>query len=188
MSLPYAYRFDVEYSAALPYVTGGRYYWTNTLYWRSDAPAPSGSQQSDARLLALNSASQAVTLEITRIQSWFGTGSYLSQLEVPVPCNRPGLDRVLLWDAARLYDADNGSRRWYRPLRGLLGPADIVGGVLSADTLDWLSANVLPRLASFALVNYRDLPVGTPAIDSRVHIWQIRRGGKRRSRRVLPTM
>lgn len=185
-SYPYAFKLEVEYSLpALP--GGGKYYWTNTYYWRGPAPAPlSPADTNNARLLALNAVSQATTVELTRITSAFGTGGYFQQLAIPTPGNRPGADRSLVGAAARLWAANGHSGLWYKPLRGLLAARDIVGGVLSADTLAWLDDAVLPRLGNMQqLVNYRDVPVGPVSIDLVAHCWQMRRGGKRRARHVL---
>lgn len=186
VSNPYAFRLDVEYSVPYP-TASGKYYWTNTYYWRGPAPAPlSPADTNNARLLAINSVSQGVTVELTRITSAFGTGSYYQQLAIPVPGNCPGEDRTLVGVAARLLAQPGGSMVWWRPLRGLLRGSDIVGGVLSVEIRDWLISAVLPRISNMQqLVNYRDVPVEGVAVDDLVHTWQTRRGSKRAARHVL---
>lgn len=185
-SNPYAFRLDVEYSVPYP-TASGRYYWTNTYYWRGPAPTPlSPADTNNARLLALNSVSQGVTVELTRITSAFGTGTYFQQIAVPVSGNCPGEDRTLVGVAARLLAQPGGSMLWWRPLRGILRGSDVVGGVLSVDVRDWLVGEVLPRISNMQqLVNYRDVPVAGVAVDSVVHTWQTRRGSKRAARHVL---
>lgn len=183
---PYAFRLDIEYS--LPYPTvSGRYYWTNTYYWRGPSPAPqSPADTNNARLLALNSVSRDVTVELTRITSAFGTGAYFQQIAIPTPGNRIVANRALIGSAARLRAVSSGSALWYKPLRGLLAPEDIAGGMLSDAALAWLDDAVVPRIGNFQqLVNYRDVTVGAIEIDQLVHSWQLRHGTLRRARHVL---
>ena len=185
-SNPYAFRLEIEYSVPAP-TSSGKYYWTNTYYWRGPAPAPlSPADTNNARLLALNSVNQGVTVELTRITSAFGTGSYFQQIAVPVAGNFPGTDRVLVGVAARLLAAGEGSMLWWKPLRGLLRCSDVVGGVLGSEVLAWLDSAVVPRIGNMQqLVNCRDVPVDGVVVDRVVHGWQMRRGGKRRARHVL---
>jgi hypothetical protein len=182
---PYAYRTTMEYS--LPAETAsGRYYWTNAYYWESIFSVPTADPSNNRIHLAqLNSVSEAVTCERWRIESAFGTGSYSTTVEIPTPGHISGMDRCLIIDAVRLGEVSGGSERWYKPLRGLLGPADVAGGLVSAEIIDWLNDVVLPGLALVPLVNHLRVPVGTLAVSPRVHGWQMRHGTLRSARRVL---
>lgn len=182
---PYAYRFTAQFSAPADTLSG-LYYWTNTYFVHSDFPSPTtGGLANTLRLIALNSVSEGVTLDLTRIESWFGTGTWLSEITTSASGNLIGSDRVLLSDAVRLYAPAPPGRGWYKPLRGLLRSSDIRRGYLVSEIVDWLSSYVVGYLSGLQLVDYRDREVGPIRVDNKVHPWQIRQGTRRASRRVL---
>lgn len=185
MSSPYAWRITMEYSAPWD-TTSGRYYWTNSYYWEDDGPFWfSSGYWSTLRGVLNNSASEACVLERYRIESAFGTGTHSHDSLDGRAGFLSGDDRCLLPDAVRLAARAGGAGKWYKTLRGMLGPADVEGGVVGDEIMSWLDAVILPRLAEVPLVNSVREPVGTITINPSVRPWQLRHGTKRAARRVL---
>lgn len=181
----FCYRTSVEYS--VPALTSsGRYYWTNCYYWESDFVNPaSDASYNRVNLACLNAASEAVTRERWRVESWAGTGTYYGEVIAPVPCHIPGADRCLVTNAVRVASGSVKSQRWWKLLRGLLAPADVIGGRVSDDIISWLTDNYVARLELVPVVNYQRVPVSGYTIRPDVRGWQMRRGTKRSARVVL---
>jgi hypothetical protein len=175
----------MEYSA--PWDTAsGRYYWTNAYIWESPYNRFLDDPNWERLRGALNRCvSEACTIERFRVESWFGTGTASIDFLEGRPGFLLGADRGLLIDAARLTAPAGAAGRWYKPLRGLLGPADVVGGVLSDEIMGWLSFVVAGELAGVPIVNWRREPIGEITVSPNVHPWQLRHGTKRSARRVL---
>lgn len=181
----FVYRTTVEYSAPAG-TASGRYYWTSAYYWESDHDNPA-SDPSNNRIhqVQQNTVCEGVTLERWRIESAMGTGTYLADIPGPVHGNVPGTGRLLLLASVRLQSGSGTRGGWYKPLRGLLGASDIVGGVVGHEIVGLLAENVLPILAHVPLVNVHRQPVGQIRVLPNVIGWQLRHGTKRASRRVL---
>lgn len=181
----YAWRITMEYSTDWP-TASGKYYWTNAYYWEDDGPFWfSSGYWSALRGVLNNSASEGCTLERYQIESAFGTGTFFQQFLDGRAGFMFGSDRTLLLDAVRLRAPAGPAGGWYKPLRGMLAPADVIGGEVGSDVVDWVTSRILPALAAVPLVNWQRQPVGAITLSPRVHPWQLRHGTARAARRVL---
>lgn len=120
-----------------------------------------------------------------RTESWFGTGTFLSQVTGPVVGNRPGSGRALVENAVYVRGRDTAGRLFVKKLRGVLSGSDIAGGALSASTVAWFNDFYITPLRTIDLRTLAGGAVTELELYPLPIMWHMRRGSKRRARSVL---
>jgi len=178
------YYFEVEYSAPAD-TDSGRYYWTNTYYFRYDGGTPAFNHQV---FILQDRSIVAVAWDVIRERYRVFNALDRVTPEVDVVNPQPGFRAVVstLINAVRVESRTEDGGRWYKRLRGLLTEHDIINGKVSAAAISYLQTFYVFGLDSdVALTNYRGSRTTGLVVNDRVRGWQLRRGTKRRARRVL---
>jgi len=178
------YYFEVEYSAPAD-TDSGRYYWTNTYYFRYDGGTPAFNHQvfilQDRSIVAV---AWDVIRERYRVFNVLDRVTPIVDVVSPVFGFREVTSTLI--NAVRVESRTEDGGRWYKCLRGLLTNHDIINGRVSAAVIDYLQMFWIFGMESdVALTNYKLSRTTSLVISDRVQGWQLRRGTIRKGRPVL---
>lgn len=179
-------QIDFQIRAPYEYGDDGYYYWCNTYYADWD-----GSLGSSSPIYKLSVVFEACWLPMAELNWHRETQPPHSGIQVfeGTGFNNPGeathADSTILENVARVSCFVGERYVGYKLLRAVVGPDEVVDGVIDPTVVAFLQGNYADQLVVIGCTTADGTPYTSCVVDSRIHHWNLRHGTKRRARGVI---